>query len=90
MQGEHDGKGILSEADMTRFIIEIVDAAGDERLTEDEIIKAVQEVNRMALFGIIFGLWQAGEASLAWAGDDLQVDGRAVQKLMQIQANLNG
>ena len=84
---------IISDEECKRFMLEIIKSAQDEGnpLDEDDIFPLVQQLEKLAINGSIFSLWQkktlspgVRDGELAWSATELgtQVGNQAVSNLL--------
>jgi hypothetical protein len=66
MSEQHDNDTILSRDEIKRLLTEITKAAGPEGLTEDQMLKAVDQLRHLRLNATMIEMWDDRMVTLAW------------------------
>ena len=70
---------IVSSADLTRFLVQILEEAGQDGLTGDELTAAIDRFIEMNIDAGAIALWQAARIRFAWRSGDLYYELQADQ-----------
>ncbi|WP_435594815.1 hypothetical protein [Tsukamurella tyrosinosolvens] len=61
----------VSEFDQTRFVREIIAAAGPGGIPEDDVLAALEQFIEMNIDAAAISMWHKGEIKFAWQNGDM-------------------